>query len=295
MKIFFILVSFLLLFVSCDVKKENEMKKIDIPLKLVSKKQEVDLVKPKELIEQQKKSLYSPDGVISNVNSFKARLTRKKSSFQKEIDDLDVSNMTLAEAKSYFNKYKEKSRTIAFKISTKCRNFESGNYFFKNLYEYYKDKPYLITIGMYWGNFAMRHAKSDASEKIFDIAINDTLELNDKSLYASIANVMNYKVEALNMSGDFNKSLQAAKEFYDFVIKNKNFIENPEVNEAVSYSYYIQELYNNEQYDEALNLIGKYKKDGVEFADDFYPKIENFKKKTKFKTRYSLGYGDLSN
>ena len=294
----FILIGVLLLIVSCGSDKEKSKKsrkKVSDTRKTVLGKQNniSKISKPK--IIKSKNFLNLPESVISNVNIFKSRIIpREKSSLETEIEKLDVSNLTLAEAKVLFNKYKNQSGLLAFKISIKCRNFDAGNYFYNKLYEIYKGKPYLITIGLYWGNFATRHAKPDVAEKIFDKAINDALKLNDKSLLPCIADVMNCKVETLNMAGEYKKSSLAAKEFYEFVTENRKLFNNPEVYEELGYSYYVQELYNNEQYDEALELIEKYKKANAKYVNNFSPNISEIKQKRKFKVQYSSGYGKLS-
>ncbi|RLD60605.1 MAG: hypothetical protein DRI95_15275 [Bacteroidetes bacterium] len=294
----FILIGALFLIVSCSSDKEKSKKsreRVSDTRKTVSGKQNDILKTSKPKIIKSENFSNLSENVISNVNIFKSRITpRKKSSLETEIDKLDVSNLTLAEAKVLLNKYKNQSGPLAFKISIKCRDFDVGNYFYKNLYEEYKGDPYLITIGMYWGNFATRHAKPDVAKKIFNKAINDVLKLNDVSFLPCIADVMNCKVETLNMAGEYKESSLAAKEFYEFVIKNKKLFNNPEVYEELGYLYYVQELYNNEQYDEALELIEKYKKANAKYANNFSPDIDEIKQKGKSKIQYSSGYGKLA-
>jgi len=236
--------------------------------------------------------LYSPNEILSNANIFRESIKLKENPL---LDGIYIPKLTMKQAKFLLINGTSQWFNIASKISSKCRNFGAGNYFLKSVYEARRKNKCVAPIGAEWGNFLMRHGKGKEAVKIFNMAINESID--NKEIPSTIAQLYIDRTAVYNMMRDFKEALNSAEETFNYVSKN-------EENNDMKYKYiygtylYLQELYNNQEYDKALKFYEK-NKVGLNTPEGKSWNMEgaivsDIRKKRNNKSVLSHGYGVLS-
>ncbi len=249
-------------------------------------------VSPTQKRKTEKTISYSADQIVSNANIFRENIKPKKTPL---LEGIYYPTLTMKQAKYLLENGTSEWFNIASRISIKCRNFEAGNYFFENVYNVWNKKKNASTAGNFWAEFLVRHGKGKEAIKVLNMAINDA-EINNEKSFVVIQSYQQ-KVNTYNMLKDFNNSLKAARIFFDYALTHEKE-DGIAIWFPSSLDSYIRELYNNEMYDEGLNIYYQYKEKlntkGGRLTDWEKTWLNPLKKRIKCKHTVSQSYGVLA-
>ena len=236
-------------------------------------------------------STCSPAEVMTNVHAFGDLIDRSR--VDDEMKSVNVTRLTKQRAVDILKNEGKRRFAIGDRVSLKCRDFAAGNFYLSNLYNIYMPKNAASMVGTLWGNFAMRHGDAKLAVEIFDRAFHDAVKSGEPA--SAISHMLSDKVCTLNMAQDFEASLSASLQYFDYASEHAGA---PHMKYQYEWSLYLylQALYNNGEYRAASEVYDE-NRDGIKEQTPWFAKdglLGDIRKESKFKHVLSHGFGGLA-